>query len=195
MSHVTSDLITEYDSLLLLFRLAGEQVSRSSSVAKLSLNSVAKDPSSNSGISWGKTFAGTNISSNTASSPAAVPFYNALFTAPNSNPADAGNLLAGSSADHFIESDHNRVSFIISRAKELSLDDHLGGFQWKNQQSSILHHNQGFITYRVSDAEIVMAIFLHFCDTNLSPLVGTDDHRLYLSVFLLCDHCDMLMQI
>ena len=40
------------------------------------------------------------------------------------------------------------------------------------------------LSYDVEDAEIVMAVFLHFCDTNFSLLVASEEHKfVYFSCY------------
>ena len=69
------------------------------------------------------------------------------------------------------ETVHRYTSFIIDRADDLAKDDHLGGYKWPIPQS----RNQLFTG--VADSEIVLSIFLNFCDSNLSPLVASEEHK------------------
>lgn len=49
-------------------------------------------------------------------------------------------------------------------------------------------HRNGYLNYDVEDAEIVMAVFLHFCDSYFSPLAVAEEHRFGFyarSVFIL----------
>lgn len=39
-----------------------------------------------------------------------------------------------------------------------------------------IRQRNGTISYDVEDAEIVMAVFLHFCDSNFSPLAAAEEH-------------------
>jgi hypothetical protein len=69
------------------------------------------------------------------------------------------------------EAVHRYTSFIIERANELAKDDHLGGYKWPIPQS------RSHLFTGVADSEIVLAIFLNFCDSNLSPLVASEEHK------------------
>lgn len=40
-----------------------------------------------------------------------------------------------------------------------------------------VRQRNGLLSYDVEDAEVVMAVFLHFCDSNFSPLAVSEEHR------------------
>lgn len=203
-SGIVSDLTTEYDALLCLFRISGDRFG--SHHANISSHAQFSAPSMSQQTNLPPTT--SLLYPNNAASQSATGFYSSLYNKPNVTLAanQAAPQLMGSPILSMGDKDanHRCTSFIISRAHELATDDHFGKFSWyvdicitrrhvnillfifnvrpsfifrKPSGRAPVRQRNGMLSYDVEDAEIVMAVFLHFCDTNFSLLVASEEHR------------------
>lgn len=135
-SGIVSDLITEYEALLNLFRISGDHYS--SHHMHVAAPSTADNPLINSSFAPGSIF--QNVSANVESKS----FYSSLYNKPGAPvvAAQPAPQLMGSPMGSMTDKDinHRATSSIISRAHFLASDDHFGRFTWYSYATVPSHY-------------------------------------------------------